>query len=169
MKEIEVEGKTVTMAVENGLKELGLRRDQVEVQVIHEGTAGFLGLGSKLARVRIREKLWGEGMVEEQADDNIGNRIEPEPKQRPGARRDRPGRPVPRPEYRPERRPEPRHEPRPAPAPRERAPEVPVDQGKACETAESVLREILSLAGLAEAKLRCAWDSDQGRVKAELE
>ncbi|MDE2291667.1 MAG: Jag N-terminal domain-containing protein, partial [Elusimicrobia bacterium] len=64
MKEIECEGKTVTIAVEAGLKDIGLRRDQVEVQVIDEGSAGILGFGVKPARVLVREKRWGEGAAE---------------------------------------------------------------------------------------------------------
>ena len=60
MKEIEIEGKTVTMAVEKGLAEIGLRRDQVEVEVLVEASPGFLGLGAKMARVRITEKIWGD-------------------------------------------------------------------------------------------------------------
>ncbi|TPW17370.1 MAG: single-stranded nucleic acid binding R3H domain-containing protein, partial [Elusimicrobia bacterium] len=60
MKEIECEGRTVTIAVENALKELGLRRDQVEVTVIDEGSAGVLGFGIKAAKVQVREKRWGE-------------------------------------------------------------------------------------------------------------
>jgi spoIIIJ-associated protein len=56
LKEIEMEGKTVTIAVENGLTEIGLRRDEVDVQVLQEGNAGFLGIGSKLAKVLIRTK-----------------------------------------------------------------------------------------------------------------
>lgn len=57
-KEIQVEGRDVAQAVEKGLKELGLRRDQVEVTILSEGSGGFLGLGAKQAAVRIREKRW---------------------------------------------------------------------------------------------------------------
>lgn len=58
MKEITVQGKTIQEAVEKGLKELSLRRDQVEVVVVHEGKKGILGIGSKKAKVIIREKKW---------------------------------------------------------------------------------------------------------------
>lgn len=59
MKEIEMEAKTVAEAVDSALKRLGLRRDQVEVQVVQEPSSGFIGFGSKPARVKLTEKRWG--------------------------------------------------------------------------------------------------------------
>jgi spoIIIJ-associated protein len=61
MKETKVEAKTIQDAVEIGLMELGLRRDQVEVVVVSEGTKGFLGIGAKKACVMLREKKWVGG------------------------------------------------------------------------------------------------------------
>ena len=58
MKEIQVEEKTVQAAVDKALKELALRRDQVEVIVLEEGKKGFLGIGAKNACVVVREKKW---------------------------------------------------------------------------------------------------------------
>ncbi len=50
MKQTEASGKTVEIAVENGLKELGLQRDDVEVEILSRG--GFL----KSAKVRLVKK-----------------------------------------------------------------------------------------------------------------
>ncbi len=50
---VEISAKTVDDAVERGLSQLGLARDQVEVQVIHPGRSGVLGIGAEDARVRI--------------------------------------------------------------------------------------------------------------------
>jgi len=58
MKETKAEAKTIQDAVEIGLMELGLRRDQVEVVVVNEATKGFLGIGAKKACVMLREKKW---------------------------------------------------------------------------------------------------------------
>jgi len=58
MKEIKVEAKTIQDAVEKGLTEIGLRRDQVEVVVVSEGSKGILGFGAKKACVCLREKKW---------------------------------------------------------------------------------------------------------------
>ncbi len=51
----EFEGRTVEEAIEEGLRILGLNRDQVEVEVLRPGSRGFLGLGGENARVRLVE------------------------------------------------------------------------------------------------------------------
>ena len=57
MRSIEVKGKTVEEAVSNGLQELNLTRDAVEVTVLQQPEAGsFLGIGRKAAVVRLTEK-----------------------------------------------------------------------------------------------------------------
>jgi spoIIIJ-associated protein len=56
MKEIEIQAKTIEEAVNKGLKELELQREDVEVEIIEEGSRGILGFMSKSAKVRIREK-----------------------------------------------------------------------------------------------------------------
>ena len=53
---IEVEENTTEEALESALKELGVSRDQVSVKVIHEPTKGLLGLGAKLAKIRVTLK-----------------------------------------------------------------------------------------------------------------
>ncbi|MFA5139987.1 MAG: RNA-binding cell elongation regulator Jag/EloR [Elusimicrobiota bacterium] len=191
MKEIEMEGKTVTIAVENGLGELGLKRDQVEVEVLDQGSPGILGFGTKPARVRIRAKQWGEGTPAEaqpqtsKAQSSTAGidpvrppRAEPRPRQGP-PRGERPPRREQRPE-RPERgrpssssREEHSRAPRTeAPRPQRTAPpraRTPEDTAKACQVAEETLKEVLSLALLQDAKVRCSWDAAQDRVKAEVE
>ncbi|MCM2305645.1 MAG: Jag N-terminal domain-containing protein, partial [Elusimicrobia bacterium] len=109
MEPIESEGRTVKDAVEAALGKSGLRRDQVEITVLQEGSTGFMGMGVKPAKVRLTEKRWGPDS----------------PAPAPSAPARAPQRaPVrnsaPRP---PERRPEPRRQER-APEPRrqERAP-----------------------------------------------
>ena len=53
---IEMEGSTTEEALERALEELGISREQVSVKVIHEPTKGILGLGAKLARIRVTLK-----------------------------------------------------------------------------------------------------------------
>ncbi|HNW43875.1 MAG TPA: Jag N-terminal domain-containing protein [Elusimicrobiales bacterium] len=65
MRETKAEAKTIQDAVEKGLAEMGLRRDQVEVVVVTEGTTGFLGFGAKKACVILTEKRWADGRGEE--------------------------------------------------------------------------------------------------------
>jgi spoIIIJ-associated protein len=53
MKSIEVTGRTEDEAVEAALAELGLARDDVSVEIVERAKAGFLGIGSTPATVRI--------------------------------------------------------------------------------------------------------------------
>ena len=53
MRSDEETGKTVDDAIANGLRRLGLERDEVTIHVISEGRAGILGLGAEPARIRI--------------------------------------------------------------------------------------------------------------------
>ncbi|MCL7451874.1 MAG: protein jag [Anaerolineae bacterium] len=46
-------GKTVEEAIRNGLQMLGVRRDEVEAEIITEGSRGVLGFGAENARVRL--------------------------------------------------------------------------------------------------------------------
>ncbi len=51
------EGKTVDHAVEKGLEQLGLAREQVEIEVLEEGSKGMLNLiGGKHAKVVLRQR-----------------------------------------------------------------------------------------------------------------
>ncbi len=45
--------RTVEEATDLALKELGVDRDEAEVEVLSRGKAGFLGIGAELARVRV--------------------------------------------------------------------------------------------------------------------
>ncbi|GAB6168747.1 protein jag [Clostridium carnis] len=57
MKILEMTGKTVDEAVQNALKQLNVTKDKIEVEVIEEGSKGFLNLiGSKPAKVLVKVK-----------------------------------------------------------------------------------------------------------------
>lgn len=53
MQQVEVTGKTVEEAIEDALKQLGVQREQVEVEVLSPGTPGIFGVGGEPARVRV--------------------------------------------------------------------------------------------------------------------
>ncbi|MBX7111757.1 MAG: Jag N-terminal domain-containing protein [Dehalococcoidia bacterium] len=53
MRIVEVSGKTVEEAVARALEQLGLPRDQVDVDVINEGRRGVFGIGQEPAIVRV--------------------------------------------------------------------------------------------------------------------
>jgi spoIIIJ-associated protein len=50
-------GKTAEDAIANGLAMLGVRRDQVDVEIITEGSRGVLGFGAENAQVKLWVKL----------------------------------------------------------------------------------------------------------------
>lgn len=63
---IKVQAKEVADAIAKGLKELGLRRDQVEVTVLETPRKGFLGIGSRPAVVELRQKRWSSANLDAQ-------------------------------------------------------------------------------------------------------
>lgn len=52
-RSVEASGRTVDEAIESALEELGVDLDQVETEVLTEGSRGLLGLGAAKARVRV--------------------------------------------------------------------------------------------------------------------
>ena len=56
MRKSEKWGVDVETAVGLALKDLKLERDEVEVEILEESSSGFLGIGSKLAKVRVTAK-----------------------------------------------------------------------------------------------------------------
>lgn len=55
-KQIEKSGKTVDEAIWNGVQEMGLSVDEVNIEIIQRGSLGLLGIGAKPAIVRLTEK-----------------------------------------------------------------------------------------------------------------
>ena len=53
MRSSEKWGVDVETAVDLALKELKISRDEADIEVLEESSNGFLGIGSKLARVRV--------------------------------------------------------------------------------------------------------------------
>ena len=57
MKFVEVTGKSVNEAIENALKELNITKDRAIIDIIDEGSKGFLSLiGNKPAKVKVTVK-----------------------------------------------------------------------------------------------------------------
>jgi len=55
MRSVECVGRTIEEAVDAALKQLGVGRDRADIIVLDEGSRGILGLGAKMARVRVKE------------------------------------------------------------------------------------------------------------------
>jgi len=52
MDSIEIEGKTIDDAIEKACSEFNVPREKLNIEIISDGAAGFLGLGSKKARIK---------------------------------------------------------------------------------------------------------------------
>ena len=67
---LEMTGKTVDEAIDNGLAELGLERHEVAVEVVKEGRAGLFGIGGEPALVRLSPT----SVETPEGEDNSGRR-----------------------------------------------------------------------------------------------
>ena len=53
-KSLEIEGSTVEDAIKKALKELGVKRDQVNVKILCEETKGLFGMeGASPAKIKV--------------------------------------------------------------------------------------------------------------------
>ena len=52
MEYIEVSAKTVSDAITEACQKLGVTSDRLDYKVVEEGSAGFLGIGSKPALIK---------------------------------------------------------------------------------------------------------------------
>ena len=68
-RSVEASGKDVEEAIAQGLAELGKTRDEVEIEVLSEGSRGLFGLGAEEARVRI-------SIIESQVLEEVVEKIE---------------------------------------------------------------------------------------------
>ncbi|HBY09211.1 MAG TPA: hypothetical protein DEH22_16070 [Chloroflexi bacterium] len=59
-KNLEIIAPSIEEAIENGLAELGLAQEDVEIEVLDEGNKGLFGLGSRQARVLLTVKRTAE-------------------------------------------------------------------------------------------------------------
>jgi len=52
MKSIEIEAKTIDEAIEKACSEFNVPREKLNIEIISDGATGFLGLGSKKAKIK---------------------------------------------------------------------------------------------------------------------
>lgn len=109
LKYIEATGKTEDEAIAKGLAQLGLDRDDVSLEILERGRAGFLGIGSVPAKVKLTYEAPDEP--------------EPEPVPAPPVPEEKPA-PAPKPQPKPQPKPAPRPKPQPAPAPKAEQPQA---------------------------------------------
>ncbi len=87
---LEIIAPTVEEAVTKGLVELGLPEEAVEIEVLDAGNRGFLGLGSRQARVRLtvidQSLLEQPSLAEEVSETDAAVDDSPEPESMPSAK-----------------------------------------------------------------------------------
>lgn len=183
IKFIDVTGKTEDEAIQSALAQLGMDRDDVSVEILERAKAGFLGIGSAPARVRVSYddgKAEEVKPVEKPAAPKPEKKVEPSaaPKAVPmyapevlqkkeprAAKEERSGRPAR--EERRERAPRAERAERPAPQTKPI-----VDLGEECrdeksEQIRSFLKGLLEhMDSAAEIKI---YESEKGRYKVYLE
>ncbi len=120
-KTIVTTGKTIDLAIEAALTQLGLDRDSVSVQVLQQAKAGFLGFGAQPAKVQVTYEVPDPIVVPEKPKSALGS-----------ASRSKPKAPAKKPEVKKE---EPKAEPVKAEAPKAEAPKT------AAKTEEKPRRE----------------------------
>ena len=128
-KNIVATGKTIDLAIESALSQLGLDRDSVSVLVLQQAKQGFLGFGAQPAKVQVTYEA--PDPVPEAPKTALSSASRSKPKAAaPLKRPEQPKPEAPKPEVKPEQpKPEQKSEPPKAEAPKapkaERAPEAP--------------------------------------------
>ena len=51
-KTLDIEEKTIDVAIERACREFGVGREKLNIEIISEGSNGFLGIGAKKAKIR---------------------------------------------------------------------------------------------------------------------
>ena len=76
-------GKTIDLAIEAALTQLGLDRDSVSVQVLQQAKAGFLGFGAQPAKVQVTYEAPDPVVVPEKPKSALGSASRSKPKAKP--------------------------------------------------------------------------------------
>lgn len=122
-KSIITSGKTIDLAIESALSQLGLDRDSVSVTVLQQAKSGFLGFGAQSAKVQVTYEVPDPvPEKEEKPKSALGSASRSKPKAEPP----KPA-PQPVPTPAPAKRPEPprQDKPRPPKPPRPEKPKAP--------------------------------------------
>ena len=159
-KTIVTTGKTIDLAIEEALSQLGLDRDSVSVQVLQPAKNGFLGFGVQKAKVQVTYEVLDPVPAPEAPKSALGS----------ASRSNKPKPPVKKPEApKPEApKPEPPKSVEPkAEAPKEEAPKPPRPRPERKPDAPKAARE--SRAPKAPAEPKTYAPAEPGSVEAQIE
>jgi len=126
-KTIITTGKTIDLAIEAALTQLGLSRDDVSVQVLCQAKPGFLGIGATPARVEVTYEA--PDLKPEAPKTALSSASRSKPKAAPVKKPEAPKQEAPKPEA-PKAAPAPKAEPKAQPKPRQEKPQAPKAEPK---------------------------------------
>ena len=165
-KTIITTGKTVDLAIEAALTQLGLDRDSVSVQIICREKSGFLGIGNQPAKVEVTYEAPDPEPEKPRVALSSASRSKPKAKPVVAAPAPTPAPVAPKAETKkPERKPEPKAEAPKAPA----EPKVyaPAEAGSVEEKIEKFLKGLLEHMG--SDAVPHAWKEEGNTYKVEFE
>ena len=172
-KTIVTTGKTIDLAIEAALVQLGLSRDDVSVQVLAQAKPGFLGIGATPAKVQVTYEA--PDLKPEAPKSAFGSASRSKPKaaapvKKPEAPKAEPKPEAPKPQPKPEapkpekpRQEKPKAEPKKPVQPKEFAPAAP---GSVEEKIEIFLKGLLEHMG--SDAVPHAWLTEEGSYNVEL-
>ena len=172
-KTIITTGKTIDLAIEAALNQLGLDRDSVSVQVLSQAKPGFLGIGAQPAKVQVTYEA--PDPQPEAPKVALSSASRSKPKSAPVAKKPEAPKPMqekkpeapkaePKKEAKPERKPEPKKEAPKAPA--EPKTYTPAEPGSVEEKIEVFLKGLLEHMG--SDAVPHAWKADSNTYKVEF-
>ena len=163
-KSIVTTGKTIDLAIESALTQLGLDRDSVSVQILQKEKPGFLGFGAQPAKVKVSYEVADPKPEPQAAKSALGSasRSKPRPAAAPVKKPEAPKPEAPKAEVKKEvpkqetpkapqapKQPKPERKPEAPKAPKEPKVFAPVEAGSVEEKIETFLKGLLEQMGSA--------------------
>ena len=171
-------GKTIDLAIEAALSQLGLERDDVSVQVLAQAKAGFLGFGATPAKVQVTYEAPDPAPEAPKVALSSASRSKPKaaaPVKKPEAPKAEPKVEAPKPEVKAEPKPQKQEAPKAPKAPKQPKAEAPKAEPKTYAVAEpgsteEVIEQFLKglLEHMGSTAVPHAWKVDKNTYKAEL-
>ena len=166
-KTIIVTGKTMDLAIENALTQLGLTRDDISVQVLAQAKSGFLGIGATPAKIEVTYEAPDEVPAAPKSALGSASRSKPKAAKKPEApKEEKPVAPkveAPKPQLKAEKQATPKQEKKAPVAPKEYTPAQP---GSIEEKIEVFLKGLLEHMG--SAAVPHAWKENDDTYNVEL-
>ena len=159
-KTIITSGKTIDLAIEAALSQLGLDRDSVSVMVLQQAKSGFLGFGAQPAKVQVTYEVPDPVVAPEKPKSALGSASRSKPKA--------PAAPVKKPEA-PKAEPAPKAEKKPEPPKAEKKAEAPKAEKKPEAPKKAPRHERKNEAPKAPAEPKTYAPAEPGSVEEKIE